>query len=109
MNAGWIGGIVGGVIGVIGGIVGTYFSITHTNGPRERAFMIKASVVCWMAVLLFVSLMVTLPTPYRYMLWIPSSIMLPFGIRFGNRRQQSIRREEVQGQGVQTTQETTRR
>jgi len=37
---GWIGGVAGSVIGLAGGIAGTYFCITHTNGPRERSFMI---------------------------------------------------------------------
>ena len=32
---------------LIGGVVGTYFSIKNTNGPRERAFMIRASATCW--------------------------------------------------------------
>ena len=47
MNPGFIGligGIVGGIIGVAGGLLGTYFSIKNTNGPRERAFVIKASM-----------------------------------------------------------------
>jgi uncharacterized membrane protein YfcA len=103
MNAGWIGGIVGGIIGLIGGIIGTYFSIKNTNGPRERAFMVKAGIVCWIAILLFLGLMFALPTPYRYFVWIPYSILLPLGIRFGNRTQQRIRREESQNQGDQAT------
>ena len=100
MNAGWIGGIVGGVIGLIGGIIGTYFSIKNTNGPRERAFMVKAVIVCWIAIVLFLGLLFVLPTPYRYFVWIPYSILLPLGIRFGNRRQQQIRQEESQNHGV---------
>lgn len=103
MNVGWIGGIIGGVIGLIGGIIGTYFSIKNTNGPRERAFMVKAGVVCWMAIFLFLGLMFALPTPYRYFVWVPYSILLPLGIRFGNRTQQRIRREESQNQGDQAT------
>ncbi len=94
MNAGWIGGIAGGLIGLIGGIIGTYFSIKNTNGPRERAFMVKASVVSWIAIILFLGLMFALPNPYRHFLWIPYAILLPLGIVFGNRTQQRIRREE---------------
>ncbi len=103
MNAGWIGGIAGGVIGLIGGIIGTYFSIKNTNGPRERAFMVKASVVCWIAVILFLGLMFAVPVPYRLFLWIPYVFLLPLGIKFGNRAQQRIRREESHNQGVQAT------
>jgi Ca2+/Na+ antiporter len=96
MNAGWIGGIAGSVIGLIGGIIGTYFSIKNTNGPRERAFMVKAGIVCWIAILLFFGLMLALPSPYRYFLWIPYAILLSLGIVFGNRTQRRIRNEESQ-------------
>ncbi|MBN1129740.1 MAG: hypothetical protein JXA71_12175 [Chitinispirillaceae bacterium] len=103
MNAGLIGGIAGGVIGLIGGLVGTYFGIRNTKGALERAFMVKASVVCWIAIILFLGLMFALPNPYRYFLWIPYSILLPLGIIYGNRTQQKIRKEESQKQGVQAT------
>jgi hypothetical protein len=47
---GLVGGIAGGVLGVMGGIVGTYFSIKNTNGPKERAFAIRAAILCWFGV-----------------------------------------------------------
>ena len=97
MNAGWIGGIAGGVLGLLGGLVGTYFSIKNTNGPRERAFMVKAAAVCWVAILVFIGLLLALPNPYRWFLWIPYAVLLPLGINYGNRKQQRIRDEEVQG------------
>lgn len=94
MHPGVIGGIVGSVVGVAGGIIGTYFSIKNTNGPRERAFMIKASVVGWIALSLFLGLMFALPNPYGYLLWIPYGILLPLAIVVGNRKQKKIREEE---------------
>lgn len=93
---GWIGGIVGGVIGLAGGVIGTYFSIKNTHGPRECSFMIKAAVVCWLAIVIFLALLLALPDPYRWFMWIPYGILLPLGITFGNRRQQAIRRQESQ-------------
>ena len=93
---GWIGGIVGGLLGLAGGIIGTYFSIKNTNGPRERAFMVRAAAVCWVAILVFLALLLTLPNPYRWLLWIPYGILLPLAIIYGNRRQQAIRQEESQ-------------
>ena len=98
MNAGWIGGIIGAIIGIMGGIFGTYCSIKNTNGPRERAAMVKASVVVWIALILFIALMLSLPDPYRKLLWIPYAILLPVGIVYGNRSQQKIRAEESQSQ-----------
>ncbi|MBN1816277.1 MAG: hypothetical protein JW828_02890 [Sedimentisphaerales bacterium] len=96
--AGWIGGIAGVVIGFAGGIIGTYFGIRNTNGPRERSFMVKAAVVCWVAILGFLALLLALPNPYRWFTWIPYSILLPLGILYGNRRQQAIRQQESQNQ-----------
>ena len=93
MNPGIIGGIVGSILGVIGGLIGTYFSIKNTNGPRERAFVICLAIVCWVAV--GVLLCVVLLSPQaRLWVWIPYCVLLPLGIRYGNRKQMAIRREE---------------
>jgi Ca2+/Na+ antiporter len=99
---GWIGGLAGAVIGLVGGVVGTYFSIRNANGPRERSFMIKSAVVCWMAILIFLGLLFVLPHPYRWLMWIPYSVLLPLGIIYGNRRQQAIRQQESQNQRPET-------
>ncbi len=94
MNAGWIGGIVGAVVGSAGGILGTYCGIRNTNGPRERAFMVKASIVCWVYVLGYLLLLMTVPRPYGWFLSIPYGLLLCLGIVYGNRVQQRIRQEE---------------
>ncbi len=91
---GWIGGIAGCLIGLAGGIIGTYCSIKNTDGARERAFMIKSAAVLWTVGALFIALLIALPHPYRWFMWIPYSIFLPLAIIVGNRKQQSIRREE---------------
>lgn len=98
MNSGMIGGIMGSLIGLAGGIIGTYFSIKNTNGPRERAFMIRTAAVGWIAILLFLALLFTLPNPYRWFMWIPYGILLPLGIVYINRKQQRIRQQESQNQ-----------
>ena len=94
MNAGVIGGIIGGVIGIAGGIIGTWFSIRNTRGPRERAFMIKASVVTWIALAVFLALLFLLPDPYRWLMWIPYGILLPLGIMRINKGLAEIRSSE---------------
>lgn len=98
---GWIGGITGGIIGLAGGVVGTYFSIKNTNGPRERTFMIKSAVVCWIGIIVFLGLFLGLPNPYRWFMGIPYSIVLPLGIIYGNRTQQKIRQEESQNKTLE--------
>lgn len=104
MNAGemcgWIGGLAGGLIGLAGGIAGTWCSIRNTRGPRERAFMVRASAVCWIAVMLFLGLMIALPAPIRYFLWIPYAILLPTGTVYWNRKQRLIRQQESEKQPV---------
>ena len=94
MNAGVIGGIIGGVIGIAGGIIGTWCSIRNTRGARERQFMIKASIVAWIALGVFLALLFLLPDPYRWLMWIPYGILLPLGIMRINRRLAEIRRSE---------------
>jgi Ca2+/Na+ antiporter len=96
MDAGTIGGIIGGAIGFIGGIVGCYFSIKNTKGPRERAFMVRVSVIAFIVVIAFLAGLMLLPRPYNFLMWIPYGIALPLGIRWCNRRQMQIRTEEAQ-------------
>ena len=96
MEPSLVGGmIVASVIGIAGGVVGTYFSIKNTLGPRERAFMIRASIVAWVAITTFLVGLFLLPTPYGHFLWIPYVPALLFGIRWSNRQQLQIRAEEA--------------
>ena len=91
MDAGLLGGIIGGIAGVGGGAIGTYFSIKNTHGPLERAFVVKAAVITWVAVLIFVALLLLLPQPYNYLLWIPYGVLLPLGIIKFNKKQAELR------------------
>ena len=99
MNPGTVGAIVGSVLGLLGGAAGTYFSIRNTEGPRERAFAVKASVVTWMAVIVFLAGLLLLPSPYRFGLWVPYAILLPLGIRKWNRAQALLREEDRRERG----------
>ncbi len=92
----WIGAYGGGAIGVAGGIYGIYCSIKNTDSKRERQFTIKASVVCVIAVLLFITLRLIIPSPRNNLLWIPYSILLPISILYWNKKQTAIREEETQ-------------
>ena len=95
MQPGTIVGIVGSAIGICGGIVGTYFSIRNTNGPKERSFVIKASAMTWVAVAIFLSALLLLPSPYNQLMWIPYGLLLGFGIRKFNEMQKRIHDEEI--------------
>ncbi len=91
---GLIGGIVGGIIGVAGGLLGTYFSIKNTNGPRERAFVIKVSIVVWIFALAFVFGMCLIPGLDKLFLIPIYAVGLVAGILLWNKQQARIRLEE---------------
>jgi hypothetical protein len=90
----WAGGIAGAVMGLAGGLLGTWASIHHCRGPRERAYVIRASLVCWALIGLFLAGIFLIPTWHRHLLWIPYVLGLSWGIRSWNRRQQELREEE---------------
>ena len=94
MNPGIVGGIIGGIIGLAGGAVGTYASIKNTQGPRERQFMVRVSIAAWVGITLFLVLLFVLPSPYRWIIWIPYGVALPLAIVSLNRKQQAIRSDE---------------
>ncbi|MFY9221809.1 MAG: hypothetical protein WAQ98_04025 [Blastocatellia bacterium] len=94
MNPGLIGGIIGGVLGIAGGIIGTYFSIKNTQSKKEKDYMIKASIGCWIGIFSFLALLFFLPKPYNWLAWIPYSLLLPVFITKINTRIAKIRKEE---------------
>ena len=90
----WLGIFLGGLAGLAGGVFGTYVSIKNTNGPKERAFMVKCSVFAWTGIIVFLSLLFVVPMPYKLYLWIPYGLLLPFAVKHGNKRQAEIRQSE---------------
>jgi hypothetical protein len=52
------------------------------------------AVLCWALVIAFVVGMLLIPGWYKQLLWIPYVILLVLGVRWGNRVQSRIRREE---------------
>ena len=91
---GWIGPVVGGGVGLLGAIIGTYLTVKNTRGPRERRFAIKACILGWVFVLLFVAGMALLPGWSKLFLVIPYLVVLLFGIRMWNKIQFQIQKEE---------------
>ena len=94
LNPGLIGGIVGSVLGILGGCIGTYFSIKNTGGPAEKSFMIKASIIAWIAIIIFLAFLFFIPSPYNYLAWILYGVCLPLGIKYSNKEQEKIRQKE---------------
>src|SRR5437588_1720572 len=92
--AGWAGAIVGGLLGMLGGAIGTYVSVKNTGSPRERAFMIRAAVICWLGILLFLGAQYALPLPWSAMLWVAYVPLLFWAIQKWNRQQAQIRLQQ---------------
>ena len=84
---GLVGGIAGGVLGTMGGVIGTFFSIKNTNGPGERAFVIRAAALCWLGITAFLACLFLLPRPWGWLLWVVYLPALFWFIRWANRRQ----------------------
>ena len=86
--------ILGCLIGLIGGVIGTYFSIKNSTSSRGRSFVIKYAIGIWTVLIVFLVLLLFLPSPYNVMLWIPYGVLLPMIILYGNMKQEKIRKEE---------------
>lgn len=95
-NAGLVAGLVGGGIGVVGGVVGTFYGLANATGPRERAFVLRMAVVMWAAMIAFLLGLWLVPRPFNVLLWLPYGVLLPLAIRRMNRRQEALRRAEVE-------------
>lgn len=70
VDYGLIGAIVGGSIGIAGGAFGTWMSIRNARPGPHRALMVKASVFFWIFTLTFVAMLLLLPTPWTWWLWV---------------------------------------
>lgn len=92
---GLIGAVGGSLLGVLGGVYGTWNGIKKTNGPRERAYVVKLSVLYWIVVPLFVVLVFVLPDPWNHFIWLPYGLWLSYTIRESSRKQQAIRDAEA--------------
>lgn len=97
MHPGLIGGIIGGAIGLLGAVYGTFNSVKHAASRREKIFIIRAAIYMTAGLAIFLFLLLSLKTPWRFLLWGVYGIALPLGIVYINRKQQSIRQEESIG------------
>ena len=56
--------------------------------------MIKVSIIAWVGITIFLVLLLALPKPYNYLMWVVYGVLLPLGIVTTNRKQTEIRERE---------------
>ena len=86
--------IVCAAIGVAVGAVGTCIGIKQTQGPRERAFVIRETVFWWAAAIAYLFCLWLMPKPYIVYLSFFSFMAIYAAVRSSKKRQARIRSEE---------------
>jgi len=85
MNAGWTGIVVALIFSLTGILLGLYHNFKYAPGVRERNIMNRTTIAIGCANALFLMLLVSLPTPYRRLVWIPYLGIIAFIIAVGKR------------------------
>lgn len=100
LAAGLSGAILGPIIGLLGGVLGAWCSIRNTNSPRERRFMIQATILLWVLLAVLVGVPLTLVLAGlipKWVCWVCWAVffagLLPL-ILWTNRRQRRIQIED---------------
>ena len=81
-------------LGLIGGVIGTYFTTRNANGPRERAFTIKVTILGWIVIAHSIAGLFLIPSEYKFLVLIAYAVILLFGVRKWNETQFRIRNVE---------------
>jgi len=94
------GAVLGPIVGLLGGIFGTWMSIKNTSSARERRFMVKMSIACWIALVLLIAVPLVLAVAGiipKWACWLFGAlffVLLVPSIVCGNARQRQIQIEE---------------
>ena len=80
---------------VCGGVLGTILALKHTRGPLERAFVIRACVVCWMGGILSVAGLVFIPAPWKFGIAILYLVKIATSFLRWRRRRLELRAEDT--------------
>ena len=99
MDSGIIGAVIGTIMGVLGGAIGTYASVRNAQSDSERRYVIWWALAFWIGIGLFLGGMFIVSEPYRWLLWLPYSILLPLAINACNRGQAKFRVDQREGDG----------
>lgn len=78
-----------------GDIAGTSAGIRNTRGPRERAFMVRTSLWCWLAGGLFLAGLLLLPKAWARLMRSPYAVAWHLDICRVNRCRAALRSEDA--------------
>jgi hypothetical protein len=93
MNLAITVGIIGSLTGLAAGLAGTYLAVASSVGPREKTFMVRGALVCWVGVGLLVAARFLLPGPVPIMPLLGTLLLFP-ALRWWSERQVEIREAE---------------
>ena len=76
MTTGWTGILVAVVFGLAAVVLGAYNIFKYVQNPRERGILLLHSVAGGFVTAVFLSLLFNLPSPYRFLIWIPYLLLV---------------------------------
>ena len=76
MTTGWTGILVALVLGLAAVVLSAYNIFKYVQNPRERGILLLHSVAGGCVTAVFLSLLFNLPSPYRFLLWIPYLLLI---------------------------------
>ena len=92
---GMIGGILGSALGIAGGLLGCCIPYRLAKTPRQRSFILTTAAFYWVLVLGLLAALLLIPSPWKYLVWIPYIVILLGSIFWFNRRHKLLLNEET--------------
>lgn len=78
---------------LICGAVGTYVSLSRARSASERRLVLRAKVWILLGVSAFLGLLLLFPNEWRWLASLVYAVLVPFALRYVNRRQAALREE----------------
>ena len=85
------------LIGFSVAMLGTYLVLKSTQGPLERAFIIRACSICWLGGILSVAGLFFIPAPWKFGMLIIYLLKVATSILRWRRRALELREQDTAG------------
>ena len=67
---------------LVGGTVGTVCTVQRARGSCERRLLLWICASLWLAAIVFVVGILSIPRPFGVLLWVPYGVGVPIGVSF---------------------------